>query len=514
MLKFVSTAQMREIDRVSIEEFGIPETILMENAGLESLYYLDECLGGLHGKRIAVFCGKGNNGGDGFVLARHLHIMGVDCVAYLLASKDDLKGDAKLNQEIFSKIGGRIKELKSDSDIKKHKIPILHADAYVDALLGTGITAPLDGIYKTVVEKMNEWKRFCLALDIPTGLSSDGGAKMGLHVKADATIAYGFPKTGMAFYPAAASVGDLKVVNISFPQKVLDESDFDAWLIDGDYVKGKLPHRPPDAHKGQFGHAVVAGGATGMGGAIGMASLAALKVGAGLVTAAVPKVLSQKFELGIPEVVSYHLGDSLGNPENAEAISGFCRNKSVLLVGPGMGRGSNLTELVARIVELVTVPLVIDADGLNNLAPRKEVIKKANVPVVVTPHPGEMSRLTGKSTEEINADRLGAAKEFSREHGCVTVLKGARTVIATPQGTAYVNPSGNPNLASGGTGDVLSGMITGFISQGLTPVDAAVTAVYLHGLAADVYTEKENAYSLSATDLLEYVPKAITALLK
>ena len=505
---------MREIDRKAIEDFGIPETILMENAGLESLHYLNECLGSLDGKRIAVFCGKGNNGGDGFALARHLHISGRDCVVYLLASKEELKGDAKLNMEIYAKIGGRIKELKTDSDIKKHKIPILHADAYVDALLGTGINAPLTGIYKTIVEKMNEWRRFCLAIDIPTGLSSDAGAELGLHVKADATIALGFPATGMAFYPAAASVGKLKTVNISFPQQVLDESEFDAWLLDSDYIKGKLPARPPDAHKGHFGHAVVTGGSTGMGGAIGLAALAALKVGAGLVTAAVPKVLSQQFELTIPEVISFHLGDSLGNPDNAEAITSFCRDKSALLIGPGMKRGSILTDIVTEIVESVEVPIVLDADGINNLAPNKGALKKAKSPVVITPHPGEMAHLTGKSAKEINSDRLGTAREFSKEYNCITVLKGARTVIASPDGTAYINATGNANLASGGSGDVLSGMITGFISQSLSPVDAAIVGVYLHGLAADIYTETENQFSLSASDLLEYVPKAITKLTK
>ena len=505
---------MREIDRKAIKDFGIPETILMENAGLESLYYLNECLGGLDGKRIAVFCGKGNNGGDGFVLARHLHISGTDCAVYLLASKKELKGDARLNMEIYANIGGTIKELKTGSDIRKHKVPILHADAFVDAILGTGINSPLKGVYKTVVEKMNDWKRFCLAIDIPTGLSSDAGAAIGLHVKADATIAFGFPATGMAFYPAAASAGKLKTVNISFPQQVLDESEFDAWLLDDDYIRAKLPSRPDDAHKGRFGHAVVTGGSTGMGGAIGLAAMAALKVGAGLVTAAVPKVLSHQFELGLKEVISFHLGDKLDNPQNAEALTEFCRDKSALLIGPGMGRGSVLTDIVTEVVESVKPPIVVDADGINNLAPNKDVLKKAKSPVVITPHPGEMARLTGKSAREINSDRLGTAREFSKEYNCITVLKGARTVVAAPDGTAYINTTGNANLASGGSGDVLSGMITGFISQSVAPVDAAAMAVYLHGLAADIYTKRENAFSMSASDLLDYLPKAISALTK
>ena len=513
MLKLVSTAQMREIDRRSIEDFGVPETILMENAGLQTLHYLEECLDGLSGRRIGIFCGKGNNGGDGFVLARHLHLKGVDTAVYLLAEKKSLKGDAKLNMEAFANMGGKIKEFLSESDVRKHKIAIRHADALVDAILGTGIKSELAGIYKTAVEKINDWGRYVLAVDIPSGLCSDRGDVYGLHVRADATITFGYPMTGMAFYPAAKSVGRLKSVNISFPQQVLDESDCEAYLPDNDWARETLPERPQDAHKGRFGHAVVSGGSTGMGGALGLASYAALKVGAGLVTAAASHQLCREFELGIKDVMSYHLGDDLAKPENAEALVEFCKDKSVLLIGPGMGRGAGLTELVSGVVENSRVPLVIDADGLNNLAPNKDILKKVKQPVVITPHPGEMSRLNEMGTDEINKNRLEVAKSFSSRYNCVTVLKGARTVVADPDGTAYVNMTGNVNLATGGTGDVLSGMIAGFMAQNVEPVKAAALAVYIHGLAADIYTHEENPYSLSASDLLDYIPIAITELL-
>lgn len=509
MLKIVSTAQMREIDAKSINKRKVPEIILMENAGLMAMRFLEELLGGLDGKRVGVFCGGGNNGGDGLVLARHLHLNGVKTDVYLLAKKKSLKNSAKTNMQILVGMGINVEEILSDAALAKRETPMRHAHALVDAILGTGLNSPIKGVYKTAVEKINEWKNFCLAVDIPTGISSDKGAIYEPHIHADATITFGFPKTGMVFYPALASVGRLKTVNVSFPPPVLEESPCDAYMLDREWVLGKMPARPPDAHKGNFGHAVVTGGSTGMGGALGLAAFAVLKTGAGLVTVAVPKSLSLQFELGVKEVMSYHLGSDLGKPENAIAISEFCRDKSALLIGPGMKRGANLTELVAKLVESVKIPIVIDADGLNNLAPKKEILKKAFAPVIVTPHPGEMSRLTGETTARINEDRLGAAKKFSAQYRCITVLKGARTVIASPDGVAYVNPTGNQNLATGGTGDVLSGMIAGFLAQGLAPLDASAVSVFIHGLTADLYTEAENFCSMTASDLLKYLPRAI-----
>ncbi|MBI5179245.1 MAG: NAD(P)H-hydrate dehydratase [Nitrospinae bacterium] len=509
MFKIVSTAQMRAIDRAAIEQYGVPELALMENAGIAAMRFLEERFGGLKGKRIGIFCGKGNNGGDGFVLARQLFVRGHDPAVYLLAKRNDLKGSAKTNMEAYAAIGGRIKEFLDETDLKKHKIAIRHADALVDAILGTGINAPLDGIYKTAVEKINEWKRYCLALDIPTGLDSDRGAIHGLHVQADATITFGLPKTGMMFYPAALAVGELKITNITFPPLLIESSPCDAFLLDAEWVKTKLPSRHADAHKGDYGHAVVTGGQEGMGGAVALAALAALKVGAGLSTAAVSLPLSRQFELGALEVMSFPLGETIADPANAEKLIAFARNKSAILIGPGMGQSETLAETVAQLVTTLNIPMVIDADGLNNLADKKDALAKASAPVIVTPHPGEMARLTGMTAQEINADRLNAAKVFSQKHNCVTVLKGARTVIAAPDGAAYINPTGNPNLASGGTGDVLGGMITGYLAQGLAPVEAAAVAVYLHGLAADLYTKEYDAYSLTASTLLEYLPRAL-----
>ncbi|MDH5541415.1 MAG: NAD(P)H-hydrate dehydratase [Nitrospinota bacterium] len=508
MLKILSTAQIREIDRASISDYGIPETILMENAGIRSLKFLKKVYGTLTGMRVAVFCGKGNNGGDGFVIARHLLLSGVEVTVYLLSEQAALKGNARLNMEIFLKIGGRIKELVSEVDIKKHTIPLRHSDIYVDAMLGTGIASELKGIYLAAVRKINEWKKFVLAVDIPTGICSDKGTIYGDHVKADATITFGFPKKGMIFFPAAESVGTLECANISFPPELLESSPCEAFLLDGEWVSKFLGRPSPSAHKGNFGHAVVCGGSPGMGGAVGLASLSALKVGAGLSTAVVSPELSRLFELSIPEVMSFPLN---GNYDEAyaESLLAFASGKSSLLIGPGMGKSGNVKGFVETVIKKSEVPLVIDADGLNAIAGSPDILKNSKAQVTVTPHPGEMGRLTGMSAAEVNEKRLEAAKEFSEKYGCVTVLKGARTVIASPGGIPRVNPTGNPNLASGGTGDVLAGMVAGFIARGIEPTDAATVAVYLHGLAADIYSVEVDDYSLSASDLVRNIGKAI-----
>ncbi len=509
MIKIVSTEQMRAIDRAAIERYGIPELVLMENAGIEAMRFLERLLGPLEKRRIGIFCGKGNNGGDGFVLARQLFMRGCDPAVYLLAPRAELKGSAKINMEAYAAIGGRIKEFTDESDLRKHKIAIRHADALVDAILGTGLNTELAGIYKTAVEKINAWKRFCLALDIPTGLSSDKGVLFPLYVKADATITFGLPKTGMMSPAAAAATGKLHIASINFPPQAIADSPFDALLPDDKWARSALPLRPAAAHKGHYGHAVVCGGNEGMGGAAGLAALAALKMGAGLSTAAVTLGLSRQFELGIPEVMSLPLAERLDDPGNAEKVVAFAKDKSVLLLGPGMGRGAALERMTATIAAETAVPLVLDADGLSNIAANKDALKQRAAPTVVTPHPGEMARLTGQTAEAINADRLAAAKAFARDYNCVTVLKGSHTVIAAPDGAAIVNPTGNQNLASGGTGDVLGGMIAGFIAQKTPPFEAAALAAYMHGLAADLYTAQRDPYSLTATTLLDFVVLAL-----
>ncbi len=508
MIKIVSAGQMREIDRAAIEEYGVPELILMENAGIQAMLRLEQ-IASPRARRIGIFCGKGNNGGDGFVLARQLHVRGYDPAVYLLSARGSLKGSAQINMEAYAAMGGRILECLNETDLLKHESAIRHADVLVDAILGTGFSGETKGIYKTAIEAINGWKRYCLALDIPSGLDADRGASQPHYVHADATITFGLPKVGMMSYPSAAAVGALHIANINFPQKLLNDSPFEAWLPDDDWACATLPPRPEHAHKGTYGHAFIVGGNEGMEGAATLAALAALKIGAGLSTAAARLPFSRQLELGALEVMSLPLAERLDDAVNAEAILAFAKDKSVLLLGPGMGRGAGLEALAAQVVGGCITPLIIDADGLNNIAPKKELLKKRIAPTIITPHPGEMARLTGRTAEAVNADRLNCAKSFAREFNCITVLKGARTVIAAPDGTAFINPTGNQNLASGGTGDILGGMIAGLIAQGLTPLNAAALGVYLHGLAADKYTAENDPYSLTASSLLAALPTAI-----
>ena len=509
MIKIVSAAQMKEIDRSAIEQYGVPELALMENAGIQAMLRIEQLPGAPERPRIGIFCGKGNNGGDGFVLARHLHLRGYDPAVYLLAPRANLAGSAKINMEAYAAVGGRILECADESDLLRHETAIRHADVLVDAILGTGFGGELKGPYKMAVEKINGWKRCCLALDIPSGLDADKGIVHPLYVHADATITFGLPKVGMMSGTAATAVGTLHVANINFPEKLLADTPFEAWLPDDAWARATLPPRPAHAHKGTYGHAVIAGGNEGMEGAAALAALAALKVGAGLSTAAARLPLSRQFELGTLEVMGLPLAERLDDPANADTILAFIKDKSVLLLGPGMGRGPGLETLAAKITIGCNIPLIIDADGLNDIAPNKELLAKRNAPTIITPHPGEMARLIGITAGAVNADRLNCAKSFAKKYSCITVLKGARTVIAAPDGTAFINPTGNQNLASGGTGYVLGGMIAGFIAQGLTPLNAAALAVYLHGLAADNYTAEHDPYSLTASSLLAALPAAI-----
>ena len=516
MLKIVSTSQIRDIDRLAIEEYKIPETILMENAGIAAVKSLKEVCGSLKGKRVAVFCGKGNNGGDGFVIARHLLLSGTATDLYLLADKKDLKGNARLNMEIYEKMDGSLETILSDSDIENFSTQIKEADIFIDAILGTGLSSGIRGVIKTMVEKINEWKKFCFAIDIPTGLDSDKGSVYGESVNANATVTFAFPKTGMVFYPALEAVGNLKVVNISFPRKLLDSSPFTALLLDGAWVSGILGDPHPSSHKGSFGHAVTCGGSPGMGGAVGLASLAALKVGAGLSTAAVSSELASSFELSLPEVMSYSISQAGYDDEAARNLLDFISDKSALVIGPGLGQGGKHKEFVEAVIASSSIPIVLDADALNVISDNPEVLGGAASTVIVTPHPGEMGRLLKISTKEVNEDRLEVAREFTEKYRCITVLKGARSVIAIPavsgEPLVYVNPTGNPNLSTGGTGDVLAGMIAGLIARGLDPATAAPAAVYIHGLAADMYTTRWDPLSMTASDLLGHIGVAVGSL--
>jgi NAD(P)H-hydrate epimerase len=401
--------------------------------------------------------------------------------------------------------------LTEDRQLKNFKLKFMHTRVVVDALLGSGVTGAPRGFYADIIDVMNRQGTLTVAIDIPTGVNADTGAIEGAHVKADITVTFGVKKVGLTTYPGKAVCGEIVVAEISIPPVVLDQSPCVAYEpTPADIVK-MLPARLENGHKGTFGHSVIIGGSTGMGGAVLMAALGSLRIGGGLVSAAVPVPLTSSFEAGALEVMAYPLPfNDFGTitAPAAESALAFAVDKEVIAIGPGLRVNDDTKAFVRTIIEKFNKPIIIDADGLNGLDDEAaSLIATRTAPTVVTPHPGELSRMTGASVETIERDRIGAAKHFAAASGAVVVLKGAATVIATPTGEAFINPTGNHGLATGGTGDILTGMIAGLIAQGASATDAAIAAVYIHGAAADQYVAEGNdPRTLLATDLLSIIP--------
>ncbi|MBI4664811.1 MAG: NAD(P)H-hydrate dehydratase [Nitrospinae bacterium] len=513
MIKVVTAAQMRDIDRRTIEEMGIPGVVLMENAGIAVVNAIREKIPDLRKTRVNIFCGKGNNGGDGFVVARHLFNLGAEPTVFLVAEKEEIKGDARINLDSFIAIGGRVKEFTTEKHIHNFKLKFFHTTVVVDALLGTGASSEPKGFYIQALEAMNGQGKLKVAVDIPSGVMADDGSIPGAHFVADVTVTFGLPKPGLLITPARNAVGQLVIADISIPSKVVDESPCSGWLPEKEDIRKMLPRRPPDGHKGTFGHLLTACGSTGMGGAAALCGLSALRAGTGLVTAALPSNLLPSFELGAMEVIGLPLPET---ETGSISDGGFDRfmaaleGKSAIAMGPGLTTHPSTASFVRRVVESAEIPMVLDADGLNCLAGHMDIIKRRKHPTIITPHPGEMGRLTGQTAAQVQQDRLKAASALAMETGAIVALKGAGTVISTPDGANYINPTGNEGLASGGTGDVLTGLIGGLLAQGAEAWKAAVAGAYIHGLLADIYKAKHvQSITLMASDLLNLMPQAM-----
>lgn len=513
MIKALNAVQMREMDRRAINEMGVPGLVLMENAGLAVVKTIREKIPEIRGSRVNVFAGKGNNGGDGFVVARHLMNAGVDVTVFLVAEKAEVKGDAKVNLDAFIAMGGRVKEFLIERHIKNFKLKFTHTTVVVDALLGTGATSAPKGFYGKVIEVMNGMGRLKVAVDIPSGVLSDSGIAPGVCFKADVTVTFGAPKVGMLIHPARSFVGELIVADISIPAKVLNESPCVAQVPETRDIRAMLPKRPADAHKGIFGHLLLACGSTGMGGAGALAALSALRAGTGLVTLSAPSGVATAYETGAMEAIGLPLPQTQSGGIAEEAFDKFMsavEGKSAVLIGPGLGQDPSTGRFVRKVVAQIEKPLVLDADGLNLIKDDAGVLKNRKAPTIITPHPGEMARLVKKTAMQVQSDRLGEALALAKQTGAVVVLKGAGTIIALPDGRAFINPTGNSGLASGGTGDALAGLIGGLLAQGATPENAAIAGVYIHGLTADIYAGKHgDPRSLIASDILGLLPEAI-----
>ncbi|MCR4396390.1 MAG: NAD(P)H-hydrate dehydratase [Candidatus Saccharicenans sp.] len=514
-MKILTAAQMREIDRIAIEEIGLPGPVLMENAGLQVTAVLRNELGVEPGMRVVVVAGKGNNGGDGLVVARHLHNQGVDCPVLLIGSLDEVRGDAALNLKIALKTGVRVIEIRDETAWKRFRKILSETPIIVDALFGTGLSSPLQGLYERVVNDINNSGAFVVSVDIPSGLSSDTFQLIGSCVRADLTVTLGAPKVAHFFPPAEEYVGELVVADISLPPLLLEQPGLNLELVELESLIPFFQPRKRDTHKGTYGHLLIIAGSRGKTGAAAMAGRAALKMGAGLVTVATASSCLPLVARSSPELMTEPLAETDSGTIAAEALGRaleLIQGKDALLIGPGLSTNPATMTFVLKLLEKIKnfkKPVILDADGLNIISSRPDRLSSLPEKTILTPHPGEFSRLTGLSTAEILKRRLEIVAEFARRHKVHLVLKGYRTLVASPVGRVMVNPTGNPGMASGGTGDVLSGLLASEAMQVADILQAAVNAVFVHGLSGDLAAEKVGEKSLTATDLIRFLPRAI-----
>lgn len=519
-MKLLTAAEMRELDRRAIAEVGIPSLVLMENAGRSTYQVLRREFPELSGE-VAVLAGRGNNGGDGFVVARCLANAGTPVAVFLLGRRDQVGGDARVNLEILAHQGLEVVEVLEESHLQAALHRLARASLIVDALLGTGLNSPVTGLLASLISQVNHLKRQVLAVDLPSGLSADTGEALGVAVRAEVTVTCGWPKIGLVMASGRDYVGRLWQADLGMPPDLAREALLS--LAEARELRALLPSRPWDSHKGTFGHLLVLAGSEGKTGAAALASRGGLRAGAGLVTLGVAESLNDIMEVKVTEAMTLPLPQA----EGARALGGralqpiedFAGRCAAVALGPGLGTHPETRELVRTLVQRLERPMVVDADGINALAgdeerqkekgKRKKFTLGAAGPRILTPHPGELAHLLGCSTEEVQSRRLALARETAGQYGAVLVLKGAQTLVAAPDGRLSLNPTGNPALASGGTGDVLTGLIGGFLAQGLSAWDAARLGVYLHGLSADWFAARHGPRGLVAGDLLSLFPEVL-----
>jgi NAD(P)H-hydrate epimerase len=513
----LTAEQMREVDRVTIEERGVPSLILMENAGLRVYELLAHRFAPLGRQRVVVLCGKGNNGGDGLVVARQLvtRARPASLDVILLCDPDQLQGDAAANYRMLRAVDGEVTAVCDAESWRRARGALGRATLVVDALLGTGLQGAARGLSLDVIRDVNETvPRECVvAVDMPSGLGSDDGSLPGESIQAAHTVTFTAPKIGQVFPPAAERCGTLHVAPIGTPASVMASNpNLKLWLLEAGDVAGLFRPRDRSAHKGDFGHVLVIGGSRSKPGAVLMAGTAALRAGAGLATVATAASVTGTIVGHTPELMTEPVEEAEDGSMHAAAFRPeWFDRKTVVAVGPGIGAGPGNQELVHRILREVALPLVVDADGLTALAALEGEWKGRSPLLVLTPHPGEMARLARLSSGQVQQRRVDIAREFSQLHQTYLVLKGNRSLVATPEGKVLVNPSGTPAMASGGSGDILTGMIAGFLAQFPTakPEIAIAAAVYLHGLCGELAAKRLGEQAVLATDLLEFLPEAI-----
>lgn len=514
-MHIVTAEQMKELDRRTIESFGIPGVVLMESAGRGCVDALFRHFPDIHHMKIGIAAGRGNNGGDGFVIARYLASRHMDVAVYLLSEKHRVRGDAAANLRLLDQMKVPVHEVPDTPAFERCQSRMERCDLWVDALLGTGLRSEVRGLFKRCIEWLNGRNKPILAVDIPSGLDSDTGTPCGCSVRATVTVTFGFPKIGQILLPGAEFVGRLEVVDIGIPPAVVDAVGPQHHLLTRHRARGVIQHRGLQCHKGTTGHLLVVAASPGKTGAAAMTGRAAMRVGAGLVTLGVPQSLNPTMESLLTEVMTVPLPENRDQTLGLSAFGKITRlleSKKCLAVGPGLGTNKSTWNLVRRLIQSSPVPVVVDADALNALVGETGVLCNLKVPVIMTPHPGEMARLVRKTTAQVQSDRPGEARGFATKYKVHLVLKGARTVVAHPDGTVVINPTGNPGMAAGGMGDVLTGMIAGFVVQGIGVREAIEGAVYLHGCAADFLSCSKGPVGFLASEVIDVLPEQIKAL--
>ena len=508
----VTGTQMQALDRRTIEEGRVPSLVLMERAGAGTARFLQERFGPLRGKTVTIICGKGNNGGDGFVVARLLRQQRASVSTLLLAPPADLSRDAAAMYRRWVRIAGTANSKRFQS--ADQAAPVLAAsDLVVDALLGTGLSSEVSGAYREAIDLINRSGKPVVALDIPSGIHADSGTRLGEAVRAAATVTFGYPKLGLYVGAGIDHAGCVYVVDIGIPPAYAEAVNCRTILLTQDFVRKSLPVRSASSHKGTFGHAAILAGSVGKTGAAALAARAALRVGAGLVTVGTPSSVNDVLEAKLLEAMTIPLPETKARTlalSGLDRVLAFIQARTSLAIGPGLSTHPETVELIQSLMKHLDRPSVIDADALNALAGRAALLTACKIPPILTPHPGEMARLEVDATpQSVNADRLGTARRFARERGVFLVLKGARTVIARPDGLLAICPTGNPGMGTAGTGDVLTGMVAGLLAQKVPAWEAACSATFLHGAAGDLAAQRLGQAGMIAGDVIDQIPHAI-----
>jgi ADP-dependent NAD(P)H-hydrate dehydratase / NAD(P)H-hydrate epimerase len=515
-MRVLNAAQMRDADRQTIDDIGIPSMVLMENAGRQVVAALEAAYEDLTERQAAVLCGPGSNGGDGFVVARTLHQRGVDVSVFVIGTMAAITGDARLNVEILGRLGLTVVEISDEQSWDLHFSEISQCDLIVDAIFGTGLKSPLAGMMETVAADVNASGIPVIAIDLPSGLSADHVEPIGECIRAAITVTLAAPKLPLVLPPGEAEAGNVVVADIGIPPEVIDNLAGPRLdLLTRESMREIVQPRESDSHKGDYGHVLIVAGSRGKTGAAHLAALGALRSGAGLVSLATPKSSQPIVAAMGAEYMTLPLEETLEgkvDPGSLQSILDF--EADVIAVGPGLGMGPDVTVFVQELVEKCESPLILDADALNALAsdPDRLQTSAGSRPIIITPHPGEMSRLANTSVDEVQASRVDVARDFAVQHQIYVVLKGYRTLIATPDGKVFINPLGNPGMATGGTGDVLTGVLAAWLAQLLDAEAACKIAVYLHALAGDLTEADEGEVAMTAGDLAAHLGDAVLEL--